>query len=176
MTDPTDRDDARWFRSQVDPVVAAEPVPDAWSSIAARIDGAGEAPVPDRAPRGRWLVAAAAVVVLLVASALVITGAGDGKDTVSSNQGPTTGWYIPEGLPDGWRLQSMELLPQSPCDAVSKRWKVRPEDADPDGSRPAIELRYFACRDLGAKSRARRSARAWTDRSSVPPSRTPPGR
>ena len=120
IDDHDDSADARWFRTAVAPVVDAEPVTDAWDDIRGR--ATGEAPTivrlepaasPARGPRRRMaLVAAAVIAVAGIGGAVAVTrDGGDGPaETVVAT--PTdeeaTGWYIPQDLPDGWALESVE--------------------------------------------------------------------
>ena len=125
-----DHADRRWFRDVVAPVVDAEPVPDAWDDIRARATGeaptaataAGElgaklvhlAPAPSAdLPRRRraLLVAAAVLAVVGIVAGVVLTRDGDDERTVVAVPGPdddATGWYVPEDLPDGWELESVD--------------------------------------------------------------------
>jgi hypothetical protein len=145
--DPIDPADRAWFRSHVEPVLDAEPVADAWAEVAARVRGGSSAP-PSAAPsRARWVAAAATLVAFaLVGFAVVATqGDDDGSATLRSSGDHPAGWYIPTGLPEGWQLQSAMATEGPPCDGASRRWKTRPEHAEDDGSRPAIELRFSSC-------------------------------
>lgn len=156
MTDPTDptgadqRADADWFRQHVDPVLDATPVADGWGAIEAGVL-AQPAPRSATARRQRWLAAAAVLVILAVTAAVVAAVRGDGpddSDTVHAGGAHPDGWYVPVGLPAGWRLQSAVLTEGAPCDGASQRWKTLPEHAEDDGTRPALELRYHSCGTL----------------------------
>lgn len=150
MTDPTAHDDAgddrAWFRSHIDPVVDAQPIADAWSSIAARTDGDSPAPAAvgrHRASTPRWLAAAAVVVVLAAVAAMVVTGRDDHDDSVTTGQtDEATGWYIPKGLPDGWSLIRAGVDRGSYCEDVTHEW--RREATDAIGA-AAIRLTIEAC-------------------------------
>lgn len=147
-TDPIDPADRAWFRSHIDPVLDAEPIADAWDEVAARVRG-GSAP-PSAAPsRPRWIAAAAILVALALAGlAVVATQGDDDRDTLRSGGDHPAGWYVPTGLPEGWRLQSAMATEAPPCDGASVRWKTLPEHAEDDGSRPAIELHFSSCEPL----------------------------
>lgn len=158
MSDPTDSPtpaDGTWFRAQIDPVLDAEPVADAWDEIAARAQGALLAPVPATAARPharRWL-AAAAVIVLLAGAALVVAGTrGDDSSSLTTDQPEATGWYVPTGLPEGWSLKSATMI-EDECNHVTKRW----EGEDPDGAEPGVapnmELDYDPCGALDESER-----------------------
>lgn len=143
MTDPTDRDsdDATWFRAHVDPVLDAEPIADAWPAIEHRlygdVPGGAEAA---RSHRIRWL--AAAVVLLLAASAAVIASTRHDDadtDTVQSGEDEPTGWYVPAGLPDGWKLDSVEAAPgRKACARKGVQW------SDPSRDR-SLAFSFDAC-------------------------------
>lgn len=133
--DTDDAADARWFRNAVAPVVDARPVADAWEDIRAR--ATGEAPTVvhlDRSPRtapagGRRRLALAAAAVLAVAAigtgiAVTRDGGDDDQRLTVAPEDTATGWYVPEELPDGWELESVETdwmdvegtMDACPCD------------------------------------------------------------
>ncbi|MGN6695362.1 MAG: hypothetical protein ACTHN0_14395 [Aquihabitans sp.] len=150
MTDPANPGDAdrAWFRTSIDPILDADPIPDAWSSIEARAQGESPAPAApeDRTTQVRWLAAAAVLLVLAAVTAVLTSSRHDGDgDAVRAGAGAATGWYLPRGLPDGWRLTTAMVTDGAPCDVASQRWKARPDAAEPDGTRSAIELRYTSC-------------------------------
>lgn len=156
MTDPTNptgpdgRTDAAWFRQHVDPILDAAPATDGWGAIEAGVL-AQPAPRSATARRQRWLAAAAVLVVLAVTAVVVVAvrgGGTDDSDTVHAAGPHPDGWYVPVGLPAGWRLQSAVLTEGAPCDGASQRWKTLPEHAEDDGTRPALELRYHSCGTL----------------------------
>lgn len=150
MADPTAPDDRTWFRSQVDPVLDVEAIPDAWPEIEARVASSAGVVRPVLHHRGRRWMAAAAAIVILTGAALVLTiDRGEDGSSVTTGTGEATGWYIPQGLPAGWTLDSVTVIDGSPCDDSSQRWKTMPEAAD-DDTRPAIELSYRACASLPA--------------------------
>lgn len=141
--DPTDAADARWFRATVAPVVDTKRVPDAWDDIRARATGEAPtdvrlAPAADRptpTPRRRMaLVAAAVMAVAGLGGAVAVTrGSDDGTDETVVAAPPdgnseATGWYIPEDVPPGWKLESVETdwldwgeteSVSCPCDTTS---------------------------------------------------------
>lgn len=145
MTDPTEPTptadpDAAWFRTQVDPVLEAEPVADAWSEIEARVGGA--APSPSfRRPRARWFAAAAVVVLIAGLVAFAVTASDDETDTdsLTTDQPEPTGWYAPVGLPEGWQLESVEAYPgRKRCAHEGAQW------SDPAQDRSLL-LEFDAC-------------------------------
>lgn len=145
MTDPTAPDEAgrrAWFQAQVAPIVDAEPVPDAWDAIEARVQGGVPAPVSIGRPRGRWLAAAAVIVVL---AGLVVVGATRRSHTstsVTADQQPATGFYVPTGLPEGWHLRTAWVSsPLSGCKESSRSWQAADEEPTP----PRLELTYLPC-------------------------------
>lgn len=135
-------DDRRWFRSAIEPVVDADPVPDDWEAVRARVTGEGPTPVAlgaaaDRPRRtGRLAFAAAAAVILLagVVGVLALTGdpAGDPVATeppTTDDASEATGWYVPTDLPDGWTVRAAELdLVTLDCPCRTAVW-VSPDRA-----------------------------------------------
>lgn len=148
--DPAQTSDRAWFRSQVDPVVEAEPITDAWAEIESRTAGEPTAlPTSTANPSARRWLAVAAAVVLLAGSAVVLAATrGEDASPVTSGRQESTGWYVPTDLPDGWRLTSATVTKGSPCDGASQRWKTLPEAAASDGTRPALELAYSSCESV----------------------------
>ena len=74
--DPAQTSDRAWFRSQVDPVVEADPITDAWAEIESRTAGEPTAlPTSTANPSARRWLAVAAAVVLLAGSAVVLAAA-----------------------------------------------------------------------------------------------------
>ena len=121
--DTTDAADARWFREAVAPVVDARPVPDAWDTILARAIGEGPSVMPRspapcaghgdhgfRSARHRLLLAVAAIVAIAGIGATSVIARND-RDRQAITATPTppnaTGWYVPVGLPAGWKLESV---------------------------------------------------------------------
>jgi hypothetical protein len=146
MTDLTDPDDRAWFRSHVDRILEVDPVDDAWASIESRAarEPTVIASAPSR-PARRWFAAAAVIVLLAGLAVVVALGRGGDEGSVVTGAPGATGWYVPVGLPEGWQLIGATIVPGSPCDASSQRWKATPDAAAGDGSRPAIELSYRSC-------------------------------
>jgi hypothetical protein len=118
MTD--DPHETAKLRAALDAVAAAhQPDPDAWSQISDRAAASGPltvaAPVADRRRRPwRTALAAAAIVAVAAIGLAVVRTTGnddvrvgttpDGKANAPSD---ATGWYIPVGLPDGWKVTSV---------------------------------------------------------------------
>ena len=137
MTDPTDRedvdatgaapDDVAWFRAQVDPILDAEPIGDAWPGIEGRL--LGDVP-PLRsattATRTRWIAVAAAIAILAaVTAALVATAHDDNRSVVADLPDPATGLYIPRSLPDGWRVRAAWVTnTPSRCPTDTRTWEM----------------------------------------------------
>lgn len=145
MSDPTAPDDAAdraWFRSQVDPVLDAEPVPDAWASIAARTLGDVPAPVPARSTSARWL-AIAAVLALLAGLAVVVAATrSDDTTSLTADEPDATGWYIPSSLPEGWKLRTAWVTKRpTSCGHNGRQWMGTPVN----GVTPRLELTYTRC-------------------------------
>lgn len=151
MADSGPSDDRAWFRSHVDPILDAEPVADAWPEVAARVGTERATATPDRhgGPR-RWLAAAAVLLAVAAVTTVVVLGRDDRPDRLTVGAGEATGWYVPEGLPEGWDLVSAMVVDGSRCDGASQRWKAAPERAEPDGTRPAIELAFTGCSEVPA--------------------------
>lgn len=145
MTDPTTTDrsaDSAWFRSHVEPVLDATPVEDAWSRIEGRIAGPAVAPAEHRSGlRTRWLAAVAAIALVAAGAAIVLTSRdrpGD-TDSVATEPAAVTGWYVPVGLPDGWKLETVSASPgQEVCARRGAQW------SDPQRDRSLI-VEFDAC-------------------------------
>lgn len=107
-----DQHDTTRLRDALDAVASRhQPDPDAWLRIQEGL-GAPADLVPvdaDASPhRRRWraVLSAAAVVVLFVAAVAVIRSGRPDESTVATTpEGEATGWYVPVGLPDGWKVE-----------------------------------------------------------------------
>ena len=151
MADPRPSDDRAWFRAHVDPVLEAEPIADTWPEVAARVADGPTAAASERpgGPR-RWLAVAAVLLTVAAVTTVIALGRDDRPDRLTVGTEEATGWYVPEGLPEGWDLVSATVVDGSRCDGASQRWKTTPERAEPDGTRPAIELVFTGCREVPA--------------------------
>lgn len=139
----TEAADRAWFHAQVDPVVdaAADPA-DRWAELAAAAGTHTPVALADRRPRSRALaLGAAAVVIALVAFAAVValTSPDDDAEPVATVPDGPTGWYVPVGLPDGWKVESVLAYPgQEKCERRGFQW------TDPAGQR-SIGLSFDGC-------------------------------
>ncbi|WP_426572403.1 hypothetical protein [Aquihabitans sp. McL0605] len=142
--DPADAADRAWFHQQVDPVIDAEPIADAWTAISARA-AAGDGPdlvSTQRRPLARWLGAAAVIVVLIGAAAVVANRrSDDGSDVVTGGAADATGFYIPHDLPDGWSLHLVEMIYFGTCATASHDWTGPAGTAFPR----TLHLTYDGC-------------------------------
>ncbi|HRW37371.1 MAG: hypothetical protein KDB04_01125 [Acidimicrobiales bacterium] len=125
--------------------------PDAWDEIRGRVEAGGiEVAGLTTTPRHRLrpvLVAAAILVAGAVAAALLVhRGPDQRRVATSSPPAAATGWYVPEGLPDGWtllRVESTRSDDTCPCrevvwrDAAGERWIVASSEAVAPGVEPA---------------------------------------
>lgn len=158
-TDPTDPAEAR-LRAALDAAAtAAGPVTDDWADVLARADGtrlpSAEAAATGRDPRRRTRRAAtfavAAVLTLLVGTALVLATTTTDEDADTITAGPTradepTGWYVPSPLPAGWSVTDVTFTStpwNCPCRSVtwgdeptgrSLRYSRNPAVEPPDGA------------------------------------------
>jgi hypothetical protein len=142
-TGPNDATDRAWFRTQVEPVVRAEPIPDAWAKISARADGA-PAPAPVGRPAAvRWLVAAAVIALLAGVAVVIAATRGDDATSLAANQpADPTGWYIPQGLPQGWTLVTAWVVDDPTlCTKLERSWSET-RMVDPGRT---LTLTYDAC-------------------------------
>jgi len=111
--DPTD-DTARRLRRTLAAAAPAETDTEAGlDDLRRRLGGATVVPLArERSPRVGHkapMLAAAAVFLLVVAAvvAVVVSRRGEDSQRVSGTEGPSTGWYVPTRLPDGWRVDSI---------------------------------------------------------------------
>ncbi len=151
MTADPDQSEARLRRS-LDAVANQPALADAWTTIRDRSASSGTVVPFDalRQPRripSRWIAAAA---VLLVAAAMVGTFARsrtDDASQLSTAPAAATGWYIPVGLPRGWKVESIAAVrvpPETDCPCWQYNW------VSPDG-RASIEARWVKRGDASRK-------------------------
>lgn len=99
--------DGAWLRAQLDPIVAApvEPALDAiWQGAETGTTRRRRGP-----SSGVLALAAAAIVLLVVATVVAVHDRGDDPDDrVATTLPEATGWYVPQGLPEGWTLGVVE--------------------------------------------------------------------
>lgn len=141
-----DVSDRAWFRAHLDPVVGADSSPDdldaRWEELAAAAAGAAPLPLAARSHRRAAVFIGAAAAVLAVVALAVVIIAGRGDDTIEplvTEAEQPTGWYVPEGLPDGWQLESAEAYPgPKACKRRGTQW------SDPTKDR-SVALSYDGC-------------------------------
>lgn len=151
MSDPippderTPETERAWFRAQVDPVLDAEPIDDAWAAIEARSHGDVPAEAATHATPRRWFAIAAVLAVLAGLAVVVATTRPDDTTTIRANEPEGTGWYIPANLPEGWTLRSAWITKRpSSCGHVMRQWRSETSGAE-------LELTYTPCASKGRK-------------------------
>lgn len=138
--------DGGWLRAQLDPIVSVPTAP-ALDAIWARRDaGPDEAPTSRRRrPPAAGLVALAAAAAILVAFLVVRDRDDPPPKRIASTLPDPTGWYVPQGLPAGWTLDTVEANASSTptCESEGAAW------TDVDATR-TVGLTRWACGELPA--------------------------
>ena len=124
-TRPAERDLETRLRSSLAARAASVGIESDEEDLRRRIEGRSDLPLGATVHRLRWsypLLRAAAVLVVLaaIATVAVVATRPDRHDpVVRTDPGSATGWYIPTGLPAGWKVRAVELIQhdveQCPC-------------------------------------------------------------